>query len=46
MKKAGLAEVETEGDPSLGRAELKFYLPPRVLEELGARRAGGRSQAS
>ncbi|HQR46387.1 MAG TPA: phosphohistidine phosphatase SixA [Thermoanaerobaculia bacterium] len=34
MKKAGLAEFETEGDPSLGRAELKFYLPPRLLEQL------------
>ena len=35
MKKAGLAEFETDGDPSLGRAELKFYLPPRLLEERG-----------
>lgn len=34
MKKAGLAELEAEGDPSLGRAELKFYLPPRLLEQL------------
>jgi phosphohistidine phosphatase SixA len=46
MKKAGLAEVETEGDPSVGRAELKCYLPPRLLEELGGRRASGRSTAS
>jgi phosphohistidine phosphatase len=46
MKKAGLAEIETEGDPALGRAELKLYLPPRILEEMGARRAGGRSPAS
>jgi phosphohistidine phosphatase len=46
MKKAGLAEVESEGDPSLGRAELKFYLPPRLLEELGGRRASGRFPAS
>lgn len=34
MKKAGLAEFEAEGDPSLGRVELKFYLPPRLLEAL------------
>ncbi len=46
MKKAGLAEVETEGDPALGRAELKAYLPPRLLEELGGRRASGRFTAS
>jgi phosphohistidine phosphatase len=46
MKKAGLAEVEAEGDPSLGRAELRFYLPPRLLEEMGGRRGGGRSSAS
>ena len=37
MKKAGLAEFETEGDPSLGRAELRFYLPPRLLEERAGR---------
>jgi phosphohistidine phosphatase len=46
MKKAGLAEVETEDDPSLGRAELKFYLPPRLLEELGGRRVSGHFTAS
>jgi len=34
MKKAGLAAFETGTDPSLTRAELKFYLPPRLLEEL------------
>ena len=34
MKKAGLAAFETGSDPSLGRAELKFYLPPSLLEEL------------
>jgi hypothetical protein len=34
MKKAGLAAFETGSDPSLGRAEIKFYLPPRLLEEL------------
>jgi len=34
MKKAGLAAFETGADPSLARAELKFYLPPRLLEEL------------
>ena len=34
MKKAGLAAFDAGSDPSLGRAELKFYLPPKVLEEL------------
>ncbi|HTS02420.1 MAG TPA: phosphohistidine phosphatase SixA [Thermoanaerobaculia bacterium] len=34
MKKAGLAAFETGPDPSLGRAELKFFLPPRLLEDL------------
>ncbi len=34
MKKAGFAAFDAGADPSLGRAELKFYLPPRLLEEL------------
>lgn len=34
MKKAGLAAFETGSDPSMGRAELKFYLPPKIMEEL------------
>lgn len=34
MKKASLAAFECERDPSLGRAELRFYLPPRLLEKL------------
>jgi phosphohistidine phosphatase len=34
MKKAGLAAFETGSDPSLGRAELKLYLPPKLMEEL------------
>lgn len=34
MKKAGLAAFDAEADPSMGRAELKFYLPARLLEEL------------
>lgn len=34
MKKAGLAAFEAPSDPSLGQAELKFSLPPRLLEEL------------
>lgn len=33
MKKAGLAEIEIDGDPSIGRAELKWLLSPRLLEE-------------
>ena len=33
MKKAGLAEVEIDGDPSIARAELKWLLSPRLLEE-------------
>jgi phosphohistidine phosphatase len=33
MKKAALAAFDTEADPSMGRAELKFYLPARLLEE-------------
>jgi phosphohistidine phosphatase len=35
MKKASLACFETGSDPSIGPAELKFYLPPRLLERLG-----------
>jgi phosphohistidine phosphatase len=35
MKKAAFAAFDTEADPSLGRAELKFFLPARLLEELG-----------
>lgn len=34
MKKAALAAFEAGADPSLGRAELKFYLPPKLLEAL------------
>lgn len=34
IKKAGLAAFESGADPSLGRAEFKFYLPPRLIEEL------------
>jgi phosphohistidine phosphatase len=34
MKKAGLAALEAPADPSLGPAELKFLLPPRLLERL------------
>jgi len=34
MKKAALAAFEAGADPSLGRAELKFLLSPRLLEEL------------
>jgi phosphohistidine phosphatase len=34
MKKAALAALEAPSDPSLGRAELKFFLPPRLLEKL------------
>jgi phosphohistidine phosphatase len=34
MKKAGFAGFETGPDPSLGGAELKFFLPPKILEEL------------
>jgi phosphohistidine phosphatase len=33
MKKAGIAAFDAGADPSLGRAELKFYLSPRLLEE-------------
>jgi phosphohistidine phosphatase len=40
MKKAGLAEFEAGIDPSLARAELKYYLSPRFLEELGGARRG------
>jgi phosphohistidine phosphatase len=40
MKKAGLAAFEVAGDPSLVRPELKFYLSPRLLEELGGVRKG------
>jgi phosphohistidine phosphatase len=35
MKKASLAAFETGSDPSEGPAQLKFYLPPKVLEALG-----------
>lgn len=34
MKKAALAAFEAPADPSLGLAELKFSLPPRMLEKL------------
>ncbi len=34
MKKAGLAEFEVDGDPSIARAELKWLLSPRLLEEM------------
>lgn len=34
MKKAGLAAFEAPSDPSLGPSELKFLLPPRLLEKL------------
>jgi phosphohistidine phosphatase len=34
LKKAGLAAFETGSDPSLERAELKFFLPPKLMEEL------------
>lgn len=34
MKKAAFAAFDAEADPSMGRAELKFYLPARLLEEL------------
>lgn len=34
MKKAALAVFEAPSDPSLGPAELKFSLPPRMLEKL------------
>jgi phosphohistidine phosphatase len=34
MKKAAFAAFETGPDPSLGRAELKLYLSPRIMEEL------------
>jgi phosphohistidine phosphatase len=34
MKKAGLAAFEAPSDPALGLAELKFSLPPRLLEKL------------
>jgi phosphohistidine phosphatase SixA len=35
IKKAALAAFEAPADPSLGPAELKFSLPPRLLEKLG-----------
>lgn len=35
MKKASLAGFSCEWGSSLGRAELRFYLPPRLLERLG-----------
>jgi phosphohistidine phosphatase len=34
MKKAALAVFDAEADPSMGRAELKFFLPARLLEML------------
>ena len=34
IKKAALAAFEAPSDPSLGPAELKFSLPPRLLERL------------
>lgn len=34
MKKAALAAFEAPSDPALGRSELKFCLPPRLLERL------------
>lgn len=34
MKKAALAAFEAPRDPSLGPAELKFLLPPRLMEKL------------
>ena len=34
MKKAALAAFEAPTDPSLGGAELKFVLPPRIMEKL------------
>lgn len=35
MKKAALAGFECADDPSLASSELRFYLPPRLLERLG-----------
>jgi len=34
MKKASLAAFGAGSDPSLEPAELKFYLPPKILETL------------
>jgi phosphohistidine phosphatase len=34
MKKAALAAFDAPPDPSLGPAELRFSLPPRLLEKL------------
>jgi len=34
MRKASLAGFECERDPALGKVELRFYLPPRLLERL------------
>jgi hypothetical protein len=34
MKKAALAAFEAPADPSLGPAELKFLLPPRLMERI------------
>lgn len=34
MKKASLAVFETAEDPALSRAELKYYLSPKLLEKL------------
>ncbi len=34
MKKAALAAFEASADPTLGLAELKFLLPPRLMEKL------------
>ncbi|MBL8112061.1 MAG: phosphohistidine phosphatase SixA [Acidobacteria bacterium] len=35
MKKASLAIFETGSNPAMDFAELRAYLPPRVLEDLG-----------
>lgn len=37
LKKAGAAAVEFRGDVAQGRAELRWYLPPRVLRSLTSR---------
>ncbi|MFI5182434.1 MAG: phosphohistidine phosphatase SixA [Thermoanaerobaculia bacterium] len=34
MKKAGLAEIEIDGDPSIAHAELRWLLSPHLLEEM------------
>lgn len=35
MKKAALAAFECAGDPAVEASELRFFLPPRLLEKLG-----------